>query len=59
MTYTEKQDETTCMYQLNFKSGVITVNRKPIPEHVLHTFISRMTLLISDIGKKNVSYFDE
>ena len=59
MTYSEKQDETTRVYQLDFKSGVITVNRKPIPEHLLHTFISRISLLISDISKKKVSYLDE
>lgn len=59
MTYMEQQEESSTMFRLDFKSGGITVNQKPIPEHLMHTFISRVTLLISDIGNKKVSYFDE
>lgn len=59
MAYTEHQDDSTSVFRLDFKSGIITVNKKPIPEHLLHTFIARITLLISDIGKQKVSYFDE
>jgi len=59
MTYTEKDKSKENIFQLDFKSGEIRLNKNSIQKHMFHVFMARITTLISDIGQKKVAYFDE